>query len=253
MIQQFIRLAATVTALMLTQPAFAMVGGGGAPSPAIAGAIVTIVGSHGTSCTGALIARDIILTAAHCIAPGTHYKIVDYKSQPPRLLDIRRVVTLPQFNMQNLLAHRATADVALMQLASSLSVPPATLGGVLMPITAGMRITVVGMGVALAGDGRSGGVARAASLAVTGKPGTLQIRLVDPITNNARTGLGACTGDSGAPAFLDQNGGSVIIGVVSWSTGPNNASGCGGLTGVAPLALYRDWILRTARGWGAGI
>ena len=156
MIQQFIRLAATVTALMLTQPAFAMVGGGGAPSPAIAGAIVTIVGSHGTSCTGALIARDIILTAAHCIAPGMHYKIVDYKSQPPRLLDIRRVVTLPQFNMQNLLAHRATADVALMQLASPLSVPPATLGGVLMPITAGMRITVVGMGVALAGDGRSG-------------------------------------------------------------------------------------------------
>jgi hypothetical protein len=40
---------------------------------------------------------------------------------------------------------------------------------------------------------------------------------------------------------------------VSWSTGPNNASGCGGLTGVTPLALYRDWILRTARSWGAGI
>jgi secreted trypsin-like serine protease len=253
MIQQFIRAFAAVATLTLAQPASAMVGGGGAPSPSVASAIVTIVGSHGTSCTGTLIARDIILTAAHCIAPGTTYKIVDYKSRPPRLLDIRRVATHPQFNMQSLLAHRATADVALLQLASPLSAQPVALGGALMPIVAGQHLTVVGMGVAVRGDGRSGGVARAASLTVTGRPGTLQIRLVDPVANNTRAGLGACTGDSGAPAFLDSSGGSVIAGIVSWSTGPNNASGCGGLTGITPLALYRDWILKTARSWGAGI
>jgi hypothetical protein len=38
--------------------------------------------------------------------------------------------------------------------------------------------------------------------------------------------------------------------VVSWSTGAKNAAGCGGLTGVTPLTLYRDWILQTARAWG---
>jgi secreted trypsin-like serine protease len=253
MIQQFIRLTAAVTVLASAQSASAMVGGGSAPSPAVAGAVVTIVGSHGSSCTGTLITRDVVLTAAHCITTGTTYKIVDYKSQPPRLLDIRRVATHPQFNMQSLLAHRATADVALLQLVSPIAMQPVALGGALLPVTVGQRLTVVGMGVAVAGDGRSGGVARAASLSVTGRPGTLQIRLVDPATNNARTGRGACTGDSGAPAFLDANGGSVIAGVVSWSTGPNNASGCGGLTGVTPLALYRDWILKTARSWGAGI
>jgi secreted trypsin-like serine protease len=219
----------------------------------VANAVVTIVGSRGSSCTGTLIARDIILTAAHCIAPGVTTKLVDYNSRPPRLLDVRRTATHPQFNMQSLLAHRATADVALLQLASPLAAQPARIGGALMPVTAGQRLTVVGMGVAVAGDGRSGGVARAASLSVTGRPGTLQIRLVDPSTNNARAGLGACTGDSGAPAFLDSSGGPVIAGVVSWSTGANNASGCGGLTGITPLALYRDWILRTARSWGAGI
>jgi secreted trypsin-like serine protease len=250
MIRKYIRLAAAVMVLTAAQPAFGMVGGGGAPSPAVANAIVTIVGSRGSSCTGTLIARDVILTAAHCIAPGVTTKLVDYKSQPPRLLDIRRTATHPQFDMQSLLAHRATADVALLQLAAPLSVPPATLGGALLPVTVGQRLTVVGMGVAVAGDGRSGGVARAASLAVTGRPGTLQIRLTDPSPNNARAGLGACTGDSGAPVFLDSSGGSVIAGVVSWSTGPNNASGCGGLTGVTPLALYRDWILSTARQWG---
>jgi hypothetical protein len=253
MIQKFIRLAAAATAVMLTHPALAMVGGGGAPSPAVANAVVTIVGSRGSSCTGTLIARDIILTAAHCIAPGVTTKMVDYKSQPPRLLDIKSVAVHPQFNPQSVLAHRATADIGLLQLAAPLAVQPFRIGGALMPINVGQRLTVVGMGVAIVGDGRSGGVARAASLAVTGQPGTLQIRLVDPATHNARTGLGACTGDSGAPAMLDSSSGAIIVGVVSWSTGPNNASGCGGLTGVTPLALYRDWILTTARSWGAGI
>ena len=27
----------------------------------------------------------------------------------------------------------------------------------------------------------------------------------------------------------------------------------GGLTGVTPLTLYRDWIVKTARSWGAGL
>ncbi len=250
--QKFIRVLTAATLLTSGQPALAMVGGGSAPSPALANAVVTIVGSQGNSCTGTLIARDIILTAAHCIAPGVATKMVDYRSQPPRLLDIKRAAVHPQFNPQSLLAHRATADIGLLQLTAPLAVQPVRIGGTLMPINVGQRLTIVGMGVATPGDGRSGGVARAASLAVTGKPGTLQIRLVDPLTNNSRAGLGACTGDSGAPTLLDSSDG-VIVGVVSWSTGANNTSGCGGLTGVTPLALYRDWILRTARSWGAGI
>ena len=38
-----------------------------------------------------------------------------------------------------------------------------------------------------------------------------------------------------------------MIGVVSWSTAPGDLEGCGGLTGVTPLLLYRDWIVDTAR------
>ena len=68
-----------------------------------------------------------------------------------------------------------------------------------------------------------------------------------------REGLGACTGDSGAPVFEDKPGGPAIVGVVSWSTGPNGSDGCGGMTGVTPLTLYRDWLLQTARQWGAAL
>jgi secreted trypsin-like serine protease len=61
-----------------------------------------------------------------------------------------------------------------------------------------------------------------------------------------RAGLGACTGDSGAPVFRDIGGALTVTGVVSWSTGPGNSEGCGGLTGVTPLARYRDWIIEQA-------
>jgi secreted trypsin-like serine protease len=50
--------------------------------------------------------------------------------------------------------------------------------------------------------------------------------------------------------FEDRQGTPAIVGVISWSTGPNGSAGCGGLTGVTPLTLYRDWILQTARQWG---
>jgi hypothetical protein len=38
---------------------------------------------------------------------------------------------------------------------------------------------------------------------------------------------------------------------VSWSTGPQLAEGCGGLTGLTPLARYRTWIVETAAKMGA--
>jgi hypothetical protein len=148
-------------------------------------------------------------------------------------------------------AHRATADVALLQLEA----PPkgknaADLGVPQVPIVAGSRFTIAGIGVTIRGEGSSGGIIRVAGLVAAGQPGTLQIRLVDPVGQGTREGLGACTGDSGGPVFEDRHGAAAIVGVISWSTGPNGSAGCGGLTGVTPLTLYRDWILQTARQWG---
>ena len=118
-------------------------------------------------------------------------------------------------------------------------------------VAPGDRFSVAGYGLTERGNGKSGGTLRAANLVATGKPGNLQIRLVDPAAKGERAGLGACTGDSGGPVFRDEGGRSLIIGVVSWSTGPNNSEGCGGLTGVTPLSLYRSWIVETAKKLGS--
>jgi secreted trypsin-like serine protease len=225
-------------------PVYAMVGATSAALPGGRHAVM-IVGSGGTFCTGTAIARNLVLTAGHCIASGTDYKLLQFDAaHQPQLLDVTRAVRHPQFNMQILLSHRATADVALLKLAKPLpdNIIPATIDRVDRKPQVGDRYTVTGYGVAIRGDGKTGGVLRAAQLVATGKPGNLQIRLVDPVTRDETAGMGACTGDSGAPVY----NGTALIGVVSWSTGPKMTAGCGGITGVTPIALYRSWIEREA-------
>jgi len=245
----------TSLVLLSAAPAHAIVGGSAASTDGVARSVVTIVGSRGNFCTGAVIAPKIVLTAAHCVQPGSEYKIVEYGAdKQPSLRDVKSVAIHPGFNMQTMLAHRATADVALLQLdAPARGKAPSALGTPNIPITVGSRFIIAGVGVTVRGDGKSGGAIRIAGLVATGKPGTLQIRLVDPVSQGTRDGLGACTGDSGAPVFEDKPSGPAIVGVVSWSTGPNGSAGCGGLTGVTPLTLYRDWLVQTARQWGAGL
>ena len=228
---------------------------GGAPPAAgeIAQSPVLIVGSRGNSCTATAIARDLVLTAAHCVPPDADYKRVEFDAaRRPILKDVARIARHPQFDLNAMLAQRATADVALVKLAEPLpdGMVPAALGA-RVPRTAGEKFIVAGFGVTVRGDGKTGGTLRTATLVATGRPGSLQLRLVDPATRNERAGLGACTGDFGAPAFEQRDGRTAVIGVVSWSTGPNNADGCGGLTGVTPLANYRAWIVEQARKMGS--
>jgi len=237
-------------------PADALVGGAPAADGTPAGrSVVLIVGSRGNSCTGTAIARDLVLTAAHCVLPGADYKLVEFDgARQPILRDVVEIARHPDFKLDSLLAHRATADVALLKLAGPLpgAVVPAPLAA-RASVNVDDRFTIAGNGVTVRGDGRTGGTVRTAALAATGRPGTLQIRLVDPATRGERPGLGACTGDSGGPAFEEDGGRFAIIGVVSWSTGPGGAAGCGGLTGVTPLVLYRNWIIETARRLGSAL
>ena len=243
------RLLAVLGFCIVPQLALAMVGGAPPADMASARHVVLLVGSHGTTCTGVAISRDLVLTAGHCVLPGAEYKLMEFDAaHNPTLRDVASIARHPQFELATLLAHRATADVALLKLATPLpaTFAPAPLAAADRAVAVGDPFVVAGYGLATPGDGRSGGTVRTATLVATGQPGTLQVRLFDPHTKGEAAGLGACTGDSGAPVFDASGGRLAVIGVVSWSTGPKLAAGCGGLTGVTPLTRYRTWIVETA-------
>lgn len=243
-----IRFVAGLTcALVSSLPAAAMVGGAQPTSDGAGRAVVMLTGSRGTFCSGVALARDLVLSAAHCVLPGADYKLVEFDAaRQPALRDIARIARHPQFDVTAVLRHRVTADVALLKLAAPLTIVPAPLAPADGSVAVGDRFVVAGYGVAVRGDGKSGGTVRAATLVATGQPGSLQIRLTDPVTKGERPGLGACTGDSGAPVYREVGGALAVIGVVSWSTGPALSDGCGGLTGVTPLARYLAWIVEQA-------
>jgi Trypsin len=84
-------------ALLLSAPAYAVVGGATTSTEGVGGSVVTIVGSGGTFCTGSLIASDLVLTAAHCVQPGAVYKILEYgPDKQPLLRDTKKWRFIPR-------------------------------------------------------------------------------------------------------------------------------------------------------------
>jgi hypothetical protein len=245
---------ALAAVLSLIPPAGALVGGAEEVRGTGAGRhIVMIISTRANLCTGTALARDLVLTAAHCVAPAATYRVLLPDIKPPGLA-IRSITVHPRYNPKDYASGRVTADVALLKLEAPLpeDIAPAALAEI-RPVAPGDRFVIAGYGGTSSGSEAGNGKPRAAALVATGRPGTLQIRLFDPATRDQRPGLGACTGDSGGPAFVESDNTYAVIGVVSWTTGAANTTGCGGLTGVTPLALYRGWVVETAKKMGRPI
>jgi secreted trypsin-like serine protease len=231
-------------------PSYAITGNAPPANGWAARPIVMVIDARGDLCTGTALTRDLVLTAAHCVARPVPQRIRLYQSV--ETIAVRSIARHPRFSMAAYAASRATADVAVVKLASPLPdiVVPAALAAA-RRAAVGEVMTIAGFGVTQSGTARGLGLPREAQLTVTGKPGSLQIRLVDAATDNTRPGLGGCTGDSGGPVY--DGVGPLVIGVVSWSTAASNEEGCGGLTGVTPLLNYRAWIVETAQKLGSPI
>ncbi len=166
-----LRTLAAALACLPIAPALAIVGGA-PPAPAsLTRSVVMVVGSYGTLCTASLIARDLLLTAAHCAQPVAQYQFVDTASGRDLVLkEVARGGRHPQFELKRLFAHLPTADLALLKLARPLAPPfsPLQLDTRAMPVGSGELLTVAGYGVAVRGKSDSGGVLRAATLVVAG-------------------------------------------------------------------------------------
>lgn len=238
-------LAALAAACVLTDPAAAIVGG--APAPAeVAARTAMIVSTRGASCTGTVLAPDLLLTAAHCVAPKADYAVALVGHGPVSLIPILRVALHPGFDGEQFRTRRPTPDLALVKLAERLPerfVPARLTRDTTLP-PRGARFLVAGFGMTADGAEKSAGTLRAVDLASVGSTGGIMLRL------SATPGpAGACTGDSGGPAFADGS----VAGVIGWVTAAGGARGCGGVTGITLVGLQRDWILSTARTLGSPV
>ena len=236
--------------LAVASPAHAVVRGEVARDPDGARAsVVRVESSRGELCSGALIAADLVLTAAHCVLDRASYRVVAV-DRAFRQRTVRAVAAAmhPEFVPGTTPRTQPGVDLAILRLETP-------LGSDFMPLDPratgrvgrGQAVELAGFGIAGEDQRKSGRVLRQTRLISLG---TLQVaNRVVVVADEERlaqsTGAGACRGDSGGPILAGGPGGYQLLGIVSWSSGAFNArraGACGGLTAVTPVAEHTSWI-----------
>lgn len=182
---------------------------------------VLITGKYADSrfytCTGTLIEKDIILTAAHCLGELDSMKIT-FGNDPVRsgaieILKAKRILPHDKYDK----AEEERNDIALIQMEGNApeGFAPATLPwNSKRKADSFTSVRVYGYGITsgvLTSSGqldtKTAGVLRTTRLILLDSPVGPDIFIADQ-----REGHGICSGDSGGPAFIYRD---VLVGVVS--------------------------------------
>jgi secreted trypsin-like serine protease len=233
--------------VFLTTPAFAIVNGSRvSPSSQIGQAVVFLFSPVGEGCSGTLIARDTILTAAHCIKSSKQLVFLRNSDGSRVTIEVKASAKHPSYRPFTPQNKKLALDLAVVVLKQAVPAPfaPIALSG---GAAAGASITIAGWGRETQDKGANFGVLQSTSIEAVREMTPNHLALVDPSTKMERVGRGACSGDSGGPAIY--NGG--IAGVLSMATGAGER-GCGGLTLIVTVDNHIGWINATMRRLGGG-
>jgi secreted trypsin-like serine protease len=244
---------ALATALLAgSTPALAVIGG--IASQDVRGArasTLRIETSRGELCSGAAIAPELVLTAAHCLMGGGSVSVVSLDPNfRPRRHAVLAVMPHPSFVPGTTPRTQPGADLAMLRLSAPLpsDIQPVTLGGGLWQ---GEVVTMAGFGLSVETNKKTARRLRETRLVNAGNyttQNTVKVA-VDPEARGETPGAGACRGDSGGPVLRGEIRSRDLVGIVSWSSGPLNTRErriCGGFTAITPISEHRAWITESA-------
>jgi Trypsin len=244
---------ACLSGMVLTAPVFALVGPA-REAPEFAPYVVTVLDKSGggsgggaaSFCTASVIASNVVLTAAHCVSnlsntrvffQGGHSQLV--------LVNVASIAVHPEFRPKIGRKQLISIDLALLRLSEPL--PPAFKPIELAdsgPVATGQPFRIAGFGRANESVSGTSGVLRAGILVASRPKSPVLVWLTDP----DGTGLGGCTGDSGAPVFAI--GQPALVAVAIRAKG-NNGYSCGAMTEAVLIGPQMPWVRKTLQAWGA--
>ncbi len=202
--------------------------------------------AQGTLCTASILADDIAITAAHCVNGNPESMQLSFG---PRTSgnETRPVVdvAVPSTWSQHQNDEINNGDIALIKFSGGLP-KSATAAKVMKAshrLSNGEIVTLAGFGISKAdGDG-------------SGRLRTVDVKIENAKYSQTEVSLdqknrhGACHGDSGGPAFIQDNQGELLLWGIT-SRGINDPSdSCAGQSVYTKIQPYSRWINNIVRTW----
>lgn len=208
---------------------------------------VAVVGAQG-SCTGTLIAPDIVLTAGHCADAGLTQVIANttnYNQAGGVRSQIASITAYPNWE--------TTYDIAVIKLATPITtVTPRAVGAgcTFQGFSNNMMVHLVGFGLTdAAGEGNNTTLREATAPVIdptcSGGGGCAAGAAPAGEFIAGGNGTDSCFGDSGGPVYLDTPRGTMVIAAVSRGL-DNSPTPCGGGGIYVRTDKVLQWIEQTA-------